>query len=151
MIERLGNRGARWAFSDPRLDELNPVLLLWRMRRRINLSVLPPRLVVVRFEFSGIKRHRILWLVLERTDTSVCLSEPGFDVDLFIKADIAAFYNVWLGRSLLADALEDRLIEIDGAPSLVRAFPRWLQWSPFKDAVRAATIRPPSEPKDRSA
>jgi hypothetical protein len=121
------------------------------MRRRVNLGVLPPRVVVVRFEFSGVKRHRILWLVLERTDASICLSEPGFDVDLFIKADIAAFYKVWLGRSLLADALEDGLIEIDGAPSLVRAFPRWLQWSPFKDAVRAATIHPPSKPKDRSA
>jgi hypothetical protein len=97
------------------------------------------------------RKYRILWLVPERTGTSICLTGPGFDVDLLIKADIAAFYKVWLGRCLLADALDVGLVEIEGAPSLVRAFPRWLQWSPFKDAVCAATMHPPSPPKNRSA
>lgn len=151
VIEHLGNWGARWAFGDPRPDELDPILLLWRMRRRVNLAGLPPRPVVVRFEFRGVRRHRVLWLVLQRTEASLCLTDPGFDVDLLIKADIAAFYKVWLGRSPFSDALQDGLIEIDGASSLVRAFPRWLEWSPFRDAVRAATIQPPLEPKGRSA
>ena len=48
MIESLGNWGARWAFGNPRPDELDPVLLLWRMRRRINLDLLPPRPVLAR-------------------------------------------------------------------------------------------------------
>jgi len=82
-----------------------------------------------------------VWLVLERTDISVCPTDPGFDTDLVVTADIAALYRVWLGRASLADALKEGSVEIDGPPLLARAFPRWLQWSPVADTVRAARRR----------
>jgi DNA-binding HxlR family transcriptional regulator len=143
VIESIGNWGARWALGDPRPEELDPGLLLWGMRRRVNLDFLPHRRVVVRFDFRGTKKPRIHWLVLERHEVSVCLTDPGFDVDLLVTADLAAFHKVWLGRIALGDAMNEGLVQIDGPPVLARAFPRWLQWSPFADAVRAAAIHPP--------
>src|SRR5918996_5250318 len=35
MIETLGDWGARWAFGNPRPNELDPIVLLWWMRRRV--------------------------------------------------------------------------------------------------------------------
>ena len=35
IIDVLGGWGARWAFGDPRPRELDPVLLLWWMRRHV--------------------------------------------------------------------------------------------------------------------
>lgn len=142
VVERLGKWGARWAFGDPEPDEQDPALLLWWMHRRINRDLLPPGRVVVRFDFRGTKR-RYLWLVLERSDVSVCLTDPGFDTDLVVTADIGAFYRVWLGRITLGEALHDGLVEIDGTPALLRAFPRWLQLSHLAGAVRAATTNHP--------
>ena len=145
VIESLGNWGARWAFGDPRPDELDPGLLLWGMRRRIDLDLVPPSRVVIRFEFRGVKKRRPFWLVVERPEVSACLTDPGFDTDLLVTADLAAFHKVWLGRSTWAEALRQGLAEIDGVPALARAFPGWLQWSPFANAVREAMLHPPAD------
>lgn len=143
VVDSLGEWGAHWAFGNPKADELDPALLLWWMHRRINLDLLPPRRVVVGFDFRGAKRQR-LWLLLEPRDVSVCFKNPGFETDLMVTADIAAFYKVWLGRISLESALREGLVEIDGPPALARAFPRWLQWSHLAGAVRAAATHTPS-------
>ncbi len=137
VIEALGEWGARWAFGEPDPRELDPGLLLWRMRRRVNFERLPPRRVVVEFDFRG-ARTSSYWLVLDPAEVSVCLHDPGFEIDLLVTADIAVFYRVWLGRMTLAEALRDDAVQLDGAPALRRAFSSWFAWSPFADAVRAA-------------
>jgi hypothetical protein len=91
----------------------------------------------VQFDFRGAKRLTA-WLVMEPSDVSLCLQHPGFDVDLFVTADTAAFYRVWFGWISMSRALDEQRIQIDGPPALVRAFPRWLKFSHFAPAVRAA-------------
>jgi hypothetical protein len=81
-----------------------------------------------------------LWLVMEPSDVSLCLQHPGFDIDLLVTADAAAFYRVWFGWILIGRALDDGTIQLDGPPALVRAFPRWLKFSHFPPAVRAAVV-----------
>jgi DNA-binding HxlR family transcriptional regulator len=140
VIDVLGGWGARWAFGDPRPAELDPIVLLWWMRRRVHRHRLPARRVVIEFEFHG-RRIGCFWLVLERSDVSVCLQHPKFDVDLRVSADIEAFYRVWLGRTTLPEAMRAGLVRLDGMPDAVRAFPRWFAWSPMTDAVRGALAR----------
>jgi DNA-binding HxlR family transcriptional regulator len=142
VIDVLGGWGARWAFGDPRRAELDPLVLLWWMRRRVHRHRLPPRRVVIEFDFRGGRTGRY-WLVLKRTDVSVCLQHPGFDVDLRVLADIEGFYRVWLGRITLGEATRQGLVRLDGMPGVVRAFPGWFAWSPMADAVRAAIPRRP--------
>ena len=49
---------SRWGLAHARdqltADDLNPGLLMWRMRKRVDISALPERRVVIRFEFSGV-------------------------------------------------------------------------------------------------
>jgi DNA-binding HxlR family transcriptional regulator len=140
VIDVLGGWGARWAFGDPRRTELDPVVLLWWMRRRVHRHRLPPGRRVIQFDFRG-GRTGSYWLVLKRADVSVCLQHPGFDVDLQVTADIDGFYQVWLGRITLGEALRQGLVRLDGMPAVTRAFPHWFAWSPMADAVRAAIPR----------
>ncbi|HLY24484.1 MAG TPA: helix-turn-helix domain-containing protein [bacterium] len=137
VVDRLGEWAARWAFRDPDPEDRDPVLLMWWMHGRINRDLLPPRRVVVRFDFRRATK-RCIWLVLERSDVSVCPTDPGFDTDLVVTTDIGDLYRVWLGRITFGRAVEDGLIEMDGPPALARAFPRWLQLSPLAGAVQAA-------------
>jgi DNA-binding HxlR family transcriptional regulator len=136
LIDTLTDWGARWAFGEPRPEEMDPVLLLWWMRGRIKPDRRPAKRIVLQFDFRG-DRKGTYWLVLDSADVSVCLRHPGFDVDLVVTADIAAFYKVWLGSSSLADALRAGLVELDGPPALARAFPKWLALSPVAESVRA--------------
>jgi DNA-binding HxlR family transcriptional regulator len=140
VIDVLGGWGARWAFGDPRPTELDPIVLLWWMRRRVHRQRLPARRVVVQFDFRGQRTGRY-WLVLERADVSVCLQHPKFDVDVFVSADIAGFYRVWLGRATLGEAIRSGAVRLEGMPALTRAFPHWFAWSPMADAVRGALAR----------
>lgn len=142
VIEALLGWGAQWAFGDPDPTELDPVLLLWWIRRGTHLDRLPPQRVVVQFDFHGALTGSY-WLLLEPSDVSVCLQHPGFDIDLLVTADIAAFYQMWLGRVSFAEALGHRWVRLDGIPALVRAFPTWFAWSPAAKAVRAAAARSP--------
>jgi DNA-binding HxlR family transcriptional regulator len=137
LIDQLGGWGARWAFGDPRANELDPVVLLWWMRRRVCIGAIGKRRLVIQFDLSGGPRQSY-WLLVEHTDVSVCLKNPGFDIDVIVSADIAAFYRVWLGRVTLTEALRKQQVRLDGASADVRAFSGWFAWSPMVDAVRAA-------------
>jgi DNA-binding HxlR family transcriptional regulator len=121
VIETLLEWGAKWAFGEPRPDELDPVLLLWWMRRRVHRERLPQERVVVQFDFQGAEQDSY-WLVLTKDDVSVCLRYPGFHVDVLVTADLAAFYQVWLGRIHFADAMRMDKIEVEAIPSLRRVF-----------------------------
>jgi DNA-binding HxlR family transcriptional regulator len=137
VIDVVGGWGARWAFGDPRPNELDPVVLLWWMKRRVRRDRLPARRIVIQFDFHGAQTGSY-WLLLTATDVSVCLRHPGFEIDVLVNADIAAFYRVWLGRVPLGEALRQRSVRLEGVPAFVRAFPQWFAWSPMAEAVRAA-------------
>lgn len=140
VVDALGEWGATWAFdADIRPEELDPKLLMWWIRRRIELESLPPRTVVVRFSFRGVRTP--MWLVLERPEPSVCLFDPGHDIDLEVDADLAAFYRVWLGRTDFEVAMARGEIVLDGVPAIARAFPVWLQLSHLAPVIRARDER----------
>jgi hypothetical protein len=145
VIDELGAWGIRWAFGEPNPEELDPVLLLWKIHQRIRRDLLPPARTVIEFDFTG-RNGRRLWLILEPREVSVCLKPPGFDTDLIVHADLALFYRVWLGYVPYDAAIRSKGIVVDGAPALARDFPRWLEWSPMARLVRMErdrqTVRP---------
>jgi DNA-binding HxlR family transcriptional regulator len=136
VIERLGEWGVRWAFGEPKLEELDPAVLVWKMHQRVDRSRLPPGRTVIEFDFTG-KRGRRVWLVLTPREVSVCLNPPGFDSDLTVRADLAFFYRVWVGSIDYAEATRCGAVSVDGPRALVSELPRWFTWSPMAPYVRA--------------
>jgi DNA-binding HxlR family transcriptional regulator len=141
VLERLGAWGVRWAFGEPKPEELDPVLLLWKMHQRIRRELLPPKRTVVEFDFTG-QRGRRLWLVLEPREVSVCLKPPGFDPDLIVRTDLKFFSRVWMGFIEYDSAIRSRGVVVEGPRALARDLPRWFMWSPMAHFVRAELGRP---------
>ncbi len=135
VIEALGAWGVRWAFGEPRPEELDAGLLVWKIHQRIDRERLPDRRTVVEFDFTG-PRGRRVWLLLQPRDVSVCVTPPGFDADLIVRADLAAFYRVWLGHIEYDAAIRCGAVAVEGAPALARQLPRWFLWSPMAGFVR---------------
>src|SRR5688500_15292375 len=119
VIEALGAWGARWAFEDPRPDELDAGLLVWKIHQRIDRELLPEARTVVAFDFTGTRAQRV-WLLLERREVSVCVTPPRFDPDLIIRTDLALFYRVWLGQIEYDAAVRCGSVLVDGLPALAR-------------------------------
>jgi len=107
------------------------------MKNRVCTENLPDQRVVIQFDFTGAVAETY-WLMLADKDVSVCLTHPGFDVNVLVTADIAIFYQVWLGRVELSTAVHQGHIEIDAIPALARAFPDWFAYSLAAPAVRQA-------------
>lgn len=140
VINELLVWGARWAFEEPEEEDLDPTLLMWWMRDRVCAEELPEHRVVVRFDFTG-ARYEKFWLVLTKEDVSLCLTDPGFDLNVLVTADLSTFLQIWLGRVSYFDALRDGRVEVDAVPALANAFPDWFAYSLAAPAVRAAAAR----------
>jgi DNA-binding HxlR family transcriptional regulator len=135
VIEALGAWGVRWAFGDPKPEELDAGLLVWKIHQRINRELLPDTRTVVEFDFTGANGRRV-WLLLDRREVSVCVTPPGFDSDLIVRADLACFYSVWFGRIEYDAAIRCGSVVVEGLPALANQLPRWLMWSPMARFVR---------------
>jgi DNA-binding HxlR family transcriptional regulator len=132
IVLLLGDWGKQWAKVEIGPHNVDPDFLFWDMHRRIRLDRLPDRRVVVRFDLTG-TCQRSYWLLLERPEPSMCVTDPGFEVDLLVTADTVALHRVWVGDADLATALRKGLIVIDGPAALRRAFPEWLALSIYME------------------
>ncbi|MEQ9335386.1 winged helix-turn-helix transcriptional regulator [Thalassobaculum sp.] len=134
VVTALGRWGAIWAFQEPDEEDLDPGLLLWRMRHRLNTEALPDGRVTVAFDFRLGPKGRF-WLVIDAGAASVCVSDPGFEVALQVTADLSDFYQVWLGRMSLRHAETHGLLRIDGGSAHPEALGTWFRWSPMAEFV----------------
>jgi DNA-binding HxlR family transcriptional regulator len=141
ILHRLGEWGQRWGTTQFDHENIDLVMLMWDMRRRIDTRRLPRR-TVVRFEFRGFPPRcrplRHCWLILESDATDVCLKDPGFDVDLVVSADATTMARVWAGALTFAQAVRSGGLAVEGPRELVRAFPTWLLLSHFAHVERPA-------------
>jgi len=135
FIETLGAWGVRWAFSEPKPEELDAGLLVWKIHQRINRALLPECRAVVEFDFTGTNGRRV-WLVLEPREVSVCVTPPRFDPNLVIRSDLALFYRLWLGEIDYAATLRTGGLAVEGPPALAKQLPHWFMWSPMSRFVR---------------
>ena len=103
---------------------------MWGFRKRAILDALPERRIVIRFEFAGVPKNRtkfrILWLVLERSGADVCLKDPGYQIDLVFRGNIADFVKVYLGHAPWQDVIGKR-ITIEGDAKLAQQAPAWIR------------------------
>jgi DNA-binding HxlR family transcriptional regulator len=138
LVFGLADWGARYAFGDPRPEELDPEVLMWWMHGRIDTGDIDKR-AVIQVEIAD--RRRKYWLVLEPGDASVCYTDPGYDIDAVLAADLKTLYRVWVGEIELYDAVRAGTIDLTGARWIVRGLPNWLRMSPIAGNVRAARAR----------
>jgi len=136
LVFDMAQWGAKWAFPDPEPEDLDPDLLVWWMHGQMDQQLAAGTRAVVQIEFLDCNAH--YWLVVEPTDVSVCLTDPGFEIDLLLRSTRRTLYLVWMGRRDFGAACRSGEIELSGKPALVRAFPKWLRMSPVSPAVRAA-------------
>jgi DNA-binding HxlR family transcriptional regulator len=132
LIMMMGDWGARWVRSRLAADDLDVGLLMWDMHPRVRPDQFPARRVVVGFEFRDVatgKRH--WWLVSEDSTVDLCVTDPGYDVDLFVHSDVRTMTAVWIGNMRLTHAMESGRLEVDGPRQLRAKFGSWLGLSSF--------------------
>jgi DNA-binding HxlR family transcriptional regulator len=116
-------------------------LLMWWMRGTVKTDALPAGRTVIHFRFIGApEKLRYFWLVLP--DADLCLSDPGFGVDVTVTSDPKTLTSVWMGDLGVAAAVKSHGIELEGSRHLVRSFPQWFGLHPLSSGVEHPSSRP---------
>jgi DNA-binding HxlR family transcriptional regulator len=141
VFAQIGIWSERW-LRRPIFEETPDTgLLMWWVRTTVNTDALPAGRTVVHFRFPGAPKDlRNFWLVLPEAD--LCLSDPGFGVDITVSSDPKSLTAVWMGDLGLAEALSSRAVELEGGRQLVRSFPKWFGLHPLFAGVDHPTSRP---------
>jgi hypothetical protein len=134
VIGAIGRWGQRWLPRQVHAEDLDLEPLLIDMRRRVNCEALPREPLVVRLELDS---HRPSYLLLRGTEASLCNHNPGYPEPLSLRGPLAAVAGWWRGDFSFREA-QRRGLRIEGARTLVRAFPGWFDRYLFADVAPAA-------------
>jgi DNA-binding HxlR family transcriptional regulator len=141
VIMAMGVWGQRWVESSLSLKNLDPSLLMWDMRRCLNPRPLRPERCTIKFLFPEVKSaRRAWWLVIEAGKVDLCPTNPGFEVDLYVRSSLRSMTAVWMGLTTVQKEIDAGNLELIGDKALARSMQQWLGLSVFaKEKNRVAS------------
>lgn len=130
LIEQMGLWAAHWGSDHLSAQHLDDKLLMWGLRRTINLEAIPATKIVLQFDLRGLvkgrKKRRSYWMVIHQQQVDVCLKDPGFEVDVVIMADLSALTHVVMGYESLDQEVKAGNITFEGNRDYIQQLPTWL-------------------------
>lgn len=141
VVETIGVWGQRWVDTELSLENLDPSLLMWDMRRNLNTTPMPKRRCVIEFLYTDLPApQRRWWLIVDPAgDVDLCSVDPGFDVDLCVTTKLRPMTSIWMGLSTVESEQRSKNLALDGDPALAKNMQIWLGLSPF--AVERKRVR----------
>lgn len=137
LIMGLGNWAQRWMESRLSLRNLDPSLLMWDMRRSLDISSLPERRCTIQFLYPELPTsQKSWWLVVEAGTVDLCNFDPGHDLDLMVQSSLRSMTAIWMGLATVREEAEKGVLTLEGDPSLARSIQQWLGLSAFAGVAR---------------
>ncbi len=138
IVLSMGFWGHRWVESRLSLKNLDPSLLMWDIRRRLNPQPLPPKRCTIQFQYPELpEAQRNWWLVIENGTVDLCGFDPGYEVNLLVRSSLHTMTAIWMGITLIPSALASRQLELEGERPIAKAIQTWLGLSGFASGQRA--------------
>lgn len=132
IVMGIGVWGQRWIETRAALDNLDPDLLMWDMRRFVDHAQWPGDRCTVQFQYSDLPPAKSnYWLVAENGNVDMCSIDPGFEVDLYVHTDLRTMTAIWMGATTVAREIEADRLELTGPRELCHSMQQWLGLSPF--------------------
>lgn len=137
LIMGLGDWAHRWVESRLSMKNLDPGLLMWDMRRSLNLNLLPDRRCMIQFLYSEVPpSQQSWWLVVDGGAVDLCNFDPGHELDLLVRSSLRSMTAIWMGLTTIKKESESGDLEIEGDPSMARSMQQWLGLSTFAPQPR---------------
>jgi DNA-binding HxlR family transcriptional regulator len=139
VVVRLGLWGIKWARSRLTEDDYDPNLVMWDIRRRIDVSGFPQRRIVISFMFQDMpSSRRSYWLIVDNGEVDLCVKYPGFDVDLSFVTTAKVMADIWMGYSTMKQEIRNKKLVLTGARALKSSYDDWFGYSVFSNPQELA-------------
>lgn len=128
LIGQMAAWGQRWTRGAITRADLDPTYTMWAMLRRVEQrGIRPSRRVVMLFQLRDAQvAKRYWWLVLDLASVDLCLTDPGFDIDVSVHSDLQTMMLLLLDELALGRARSSRKLLLEGPARLTRQVPGWL-------------------------
>jgi len=138
IVMSMGFWGHRWVESRLSLKNLDPSLLMWDMRRRLNPQPLPPKRCTIQFQYPELPDpQQNWWLVVDDGEVDLCNFDPGYEINLLVRSSLYTMTAIWMGMTRIPAALAAGQLELDGERPVADAIQKWLGLSGFAVGSRA--------------
>jgi DNA-binding HxlR family transcriptional regulator len=144
IVVRLGLWGIEHARSRLTREDYDPQLLMWDIRRRIDVSEFPDRRIVISFMFQDMPSNkRAYWLIVEHGEADLCMKYPGFEADLAFVTTSKVMADIWMNYSTMQKEIRKKALTLSGAASLKSSIDDWFSYSFFSspDSLREELSR----------
>jgi len=139
IVVRLGLWGIEHARSRLTRADYDPQLLMWDIRRRIDVSEFPDRRIVISFMFEDMPSNkRAYWLIIEHGEADLCMKYPGFEADLAFVTTSKVMADIWMNYSTMRKEIRKKALKLSGAAGLKSSIDEWFTYSFFSspDSLR---------------
>lgn len=143
IIEAMGIWGQRWLEGQLSLKNLDPSLLMWDMRRSLDLGLMPAGRFVIQFLYRELPASKQRWwLIVDGGEVDLCWNDPGFDVNLYVATDLRTMTAIWMGLTTVRNEIETGTLELVGDKAVAGSMQQWLGLSVFaKEQKRPRGLR----------
>jgi len=132
VVQALGVWGQRWTRRRLADNEVDLGLLIWALEKGVDAAAFGPTRTVIRLEFRDQpEAKRLWWFVNEGGCCELCLSDPGYLIDLYLATELRDMIYLVRGDLSLARAIDLERLEVIGAAEARRALAAWLNLSPI--------------------
>lgn len=137
IILGMGFWGQRWVESQLSLRNLDPSLLMWDIRRKLNPHPLPPGRCTIQFQYPELPdAQRNWWMVIEDGEVDLCGFDPGYEVNLLVRSSLRTMTAIWMGFAPIPHELDAGRLELHGERPIARSIQTWLSLSTFAPEPR---------------
>jgi DNA-binding HxlR family transcriptional regulator len=132
IVFALGHWGARWIGSRLHEHELDASLLVWDIRRGVDLDAFPPSAVTIQFRFRDAREgEKVWWLVVEERAADLCRDDPGREATVVVDSTVRALTEVWTGERTPDEVQRAGELRVQGPARESLELWRWLGASAF--------------------
>lgn len=136
LVELAGHWGQRYLGHRIDAQDLDAGVLMWDMRRRLQVERFPMSWAVLQFDYPDAPRKmRHWWLLVEGTEVDLCMENPGFEPDLYVVCELRIMIEVWMGKLSVARAIRNDALKLHGSRILIRSIGTWLGLSMFANGL----------------
>ena len=149
IVEAIAGWGVRW-IGDLGQQDLDPHLLLWDIRRNVDVARWPRRRTTLALRLTDVgpgASH--WWLVCTEGEVDLCDYDPGYRIAAHVTTTLRALTLVWRGDRSWPHALRSGEVVIEGDADAVPHVPAWIgqaAWAgtPRPSAQQLAELREPA-------
>ena len=137
MIAMLAVWGLKWAERHTRIDQIDVGVTMWDFHKTIDNRELPDGETVLAYTLTDLDEHNRWWICVSNRERDLCDSDPGKDVDLYIRADLDTLISIWMGDLTVDEAMREEALSMTGEPSIAGSAKDRFPMSPVAKAQQA--------------